>query len=206
MRILRAQEVSMDVTTNQVQRVMRASVWARRFTTCSMVLMVAGLIWAVLAVVTAPLLGGTAKIGPYAFTAAEMQSWSVKSWVLLFIAPVAALGLTFVYLLRSIFSNLARGEIFCHPNVRHIRGLGLLIIAGGALKVLAPFLTAIYFMVVGYDKIAHHEVGQNAIFSFDVIEPFAYGGMLILLSWIMAVGLGVREDAEKLRHDAELVI
>jgi hypothetical protein len=41
---------------------------------------------------------------------------------------------------------------------------------------------------------------------FDGIAPFAYGALMILLSWIMAVGLGVREDAEKLRHDAELVI
>ena len=32
------------------------------------------------------------------------------------------------------------------------------------------------------------------------------GGLYILLSWIMAVGLGVREDAEELRRDAELVI
>jgi hypothetical protein len=196
----------MDVTTSQVQRVMRASVWARRFTTFTMALMLAGVIWAVLAVVMAPLLGGTAKIGPYTFAGAEMQSWSVKSWLLLFIALVATLGLTFIYLLRSIFSNLARGEIFCNPNVRHIRSLGFLIIAGGVLKVLAPILTASYFMVVGYDKISHREMGQNAIYSFDVVEPFAYGGMLILLSWIMAVGLGVREDAEKLRHDAELVI
>jgi hypothetical protein len=41
---------------------------------------------------------------------------------------------------------------------------------------------------------------------FDAIDPFAYGALMILLSWIMAVGLGVREDADELRRDAELVI
>ena len=196
----------MSVTADQVQKVIRASVWARRITTLMLVLIAAGVIWTVLVVLTAPLLGGTAKIGPYVFTAAEMQSWPVKSWVLLFVAPVAALALTFAYLLRSIFSNLARGEIFCHRNARHIRSLGFLIIAGGVLKLLAPILTAAYFTIVGYEEISRREMGQNVVYSFDVIDPFAYGGMLILLSWIMAVGLGVREDAEELRRDAELVI
>jgi len=196
----------MDVTTNQVERVMRASVWGRRIATFVIALMVAGLIWAVLVVVAAPQLGGRVKIGEYVFTAAALQSWAVKSWVLLFIALVAALGLPFAYLLRSIFANLARGEIFCHPNVRHIRSLGLLIIAGGALQILAPIATTAYFMVVGYGNISQREITQDAVYSFNGIEPFAYGALMILLSWIMAVGLGVREDAENLRHEAELVI
>jgi hypothetical protein len=179
----------MNVTTNQVQRVMRASVWARRVTSGVMALMVAGLAFVVFFVFAAPVAGGSGKvtIGNYVFTTVALQSSHVKFWVMLVLAIVAALALTFVYLLRSIFSNLSRGEIFCDPNVRHIRRLGLLLIAGGVLQWLLPVATAVFFRNVGF-------------------APFAYGALMILLSWIMAVGLGVREDAEKLRHDAELVI
>jgi hypothetical protein len=197
----------MSVTTNQVQRVVRASVWARRITTFLMAVMVAGLIWATFFVFTAsPTSGAKIKIAQYVFTATALQFWAVKLWVMLFNAVVGALGFAFFYLLRSIFTNLSRGEIFCAPNVRHIRGLGLLLIAGGVLQWLMPFANSFYFMLTGYDKISSREFVRNYTFDFDAFMPFAYGALMILLSWIMAVGLGVREDADELRRDAELVI
>jgi hypothetical protein len=197
----------MSVTTNQVQRVMRASVWARRVATGVMAVMVVGLVWAAFVVLSASSTGrGKVTIAQFVFTSSALESWAVKFWVLLVLSIIAALGLTFLYLLRSIFSNLARGEIFCATNVRHIRSLGLLVIAGGALQWLATIATATYFMFAGYDKISSRQATGDTMFGFDGIAPFAYGALMILLSWIMAVGLGVREDAEKLRHDAELVI
>jgi hypothetical protein len=193
----------MSVTTNQVQRVMRASVWARRITSCVMALMVAGLAFVLFFVLTAPA-GGNGKVtlGQYVFSTDALQSGHVKSWVILVLAIVAALALSFVYLLRSIFSNLSRGEIFCDPNVRHIRRLGMLLIASGIFQWLLPLATGVFFASFGQDDIP----SRSPAYTFGGIGPFAYGALMILLSWIMAVGLGVREDAEKLRHDAELVI
>jgi hypothetical protein len=165
-------------------------------------LIAAGLLWSIYFVLTAPLLGGKITIGHNVFPAAALQPWHVKVWVLAVFVIVAALALTFVSLLRSIFSNLARGEIFCHPNVRHIRGLGLLLIAGGILQWVVPVATAAYLVSMGHDDIAF----AGSVYTFDGLGPFAQGALMILLSWIMAVGLGVREDAEELRRDAELVI
>jgi hypothetical protein len=192
----------MSVTADQVQKVIRASVWARRITTFMLALIVAGLLWAVYFLLTAPMLGGKITIGHHVFPAAVLQPWHMKVWMMAVFLVVAALALTFVFLLRSIFSNLARGEIFCHPNVGHIRGLGLLLIAGGILQWTIPIATGAYLASMGHDDIAF----ASSVYTFDGLGPFAQGALMILLSWIMAVGLGVREDAEELRRDAELVI
>jgi hypothetical protein len=192
----------MSVTADEVQKVIRASVWARRIATSMLALIVAGLAWSIYFLLTAPMHGGKVTIGHHVFPAAALQPWDVKVWMIAVFLLVAALALTFVFLLRSIFSNLARGEIFCHPNVRHIRGLGLLLIAGGILQWIVPIATAAYLVSMGHGDIAN----ASSVYTFEGIGPFAQGALMILLSWIMAVGLGVREDAEKLRHDAELVI
>ncbi|MBC8025983.1 MAG: DUF2975 domain-containing protein [Steroidobacteraceae bacterium] len=194
----------MNVATNQVEKVMRGSAYARGITTF--------LILAILpmfAVVTLSLFAGWPKppfkfsVGAYVFSHESLGSLPVKLWVLGCISLGCVLGVGILYLLRSVFANLARGEIFCAANVRIIRKLGWLLIFGGLFNWLAPLASAAFFMFVGHDGIEFRDVPMKFTAWFS---PFAYGGMLILLSWIMAVGLGVREDAEELRRDAELVI
>lgn len=193
----------MSVTTEQVHKVMRASAWARAISTFVIATMFAALtvaMFSLLAGMPAP--NFRFSISAYVFSHESLQSLPVKIYVVAFTLLVAALAIGFVYLLRRVFANLARGDIFCDANVRNIRHMGTLMIVGGLLAWIAPLVNATIFRVVGHEGIEYRDVPIVT----SGLAPFAYGGMLILLSWIMAVGLGVREDAEELRRDAELVI
>jgi hypothetical protein len=193
----------MSVTTNQVQKVMKASAYARGITTFLLVTVLAALAVALFTVITGlPNAKIKFSVSAYVFSHDSLQSLPVKIYILLFTVIVAGFALGFLYLLRSVFANLARGEIFCAANVRNIRNMGSLMIAGGILAWLTPIANATFFMFAGHDGIEFRDVSIVS----GGLAPFAYGGMLILLSWIMAVGLGVREDADELRRDAELVI
>lgn len=193
----------MSVTTQQVQKVMRASVWGRRICTVAIFMMLAALLIAMFVVITGrPYTNFKFSISPYVFSPDSLRSLTVKIWIVAFTSLAATLAIGSIYLLRSVFANLARGEIFCEANVRAIRNIGLLIIGSGLLVWIAPLAHATIFMFAGHDGIGFRDVTIGT----DGLAPFAYGGMLILLSWIMAVGLGVREDADELRRDAELVI
>jgi hypothetical protein len=193
----------MSVTTNQVQKVMRVSRYARGISTFVIVTMLAAL-----AVAMFSLLAGvpTSKfkfsIGTYVFSHESLTSLPLRIYILAFTTIVAAVAIGFVYHLRRVFANLAGGEIFCEANVRNIRQMGNLLIVGGLLGWLAPIANATILAFVGHAGIEYRDMPMIS----GGLAPFAYGGMLILLSWIMAVGLGVREDAETLRRDAELVI
>jgi hypothetical protein len=193
----------MSVTTSQVQKVMRASVYARRITTFLMGLMLFGFTGALLSLTTGfPSSTFKFSISSYVFSHQSLQTWPAKLYVMTVLLLIFSTLLGFLYLLRSVFVNLARGEIFCAANVKNIRYMGLLIIAGVFFEILTTLANATIFMYLGHEGITY----RDRPFFSNALEPFAYGGMLILLSWIMAVGLGVREDAEELRRDAELVI
>jgi hypothetical protein len=57
-------------------------------------------------------------------------------------------------------------------------------------------------MLTGHDDITF----RNEPALSTGLGQIVNGGLYLLLSWIMAVGLGVREDADELQRDAELVI
>ena len=193
----------MSVTTEQVRKVMKISAYARRITTFFLACVLAAFSVGMLSLLFGwPASTFKFSISTYVFSHETLRATPVKIWVLAYLTLACALFASLVYLLRSVFANLARGEIFCPANVRIIRNMGWLMIMTGALGLLTPFANATFFMFAGHQGIEHKE----AVFLTDVFDPFAYGGMLILLSWIMAVGLGVREDADELRRDAELVI
>jgi hypothetical protein len=190
----------MNVTTEQVRKVMRASAVARGITTALLVMTVLAFFW-VMYIVLGARASSTIRIGDASFPASALQHLPLKLWVAAFTIAITAFGFSFIYLLRRVFANLAVGEIFCEANVRHIRHLGLLLIAGGVFAWLVPLLNTAFFAMAGAG--AALSGGATVVGAFG---PFAYGALLILLSWIMAVGLGVRESADELRRDAELVI
>jgi hypothetical protein len=194
----------MSVTTNQVRKVMRASAYARGVTTLVVAMILAAGTVATLSLLTGwPVSTFKFSIGAYVFSHDSLRSLPVKFWILGYSWLGAGIFVGILYLLRSVLSNLARGEIFCGANVRLIRKLGWLLILGGAFDFVAPMVSATFFMFVGHEGIDFRDVPDKLTGWFS---SFAYGGMLIFLSWIMAVGLGVREDADALRRDAELVI
>jgi hypothetical protein len=144
----------------------------------------------------------TISMGPYKIAPAALESWSARVYVLSMLATFGAMAIASLYLIRAVFADLALGNIFCEANVRRIRNLGWLAIAIGIFYWLIPLTYAAYLMLAGPLEVTSRD--EPTLYAG--IGQILSGGLYILLSWIMAVGLGVREDAEVLRRDAELVI
>lgn len=191
----------MSVSASQVQKIVRGSVWARNITSCLIAFALLGLVaMCILIAIGTP--GQKISVGPYVFPQAAMEPWSARAYVVLMLASVGAMAIASLFLIRSVFGDLARGNIFCEANVRRIHKLGWLAIAIGLYYWLIPVTNAAYFMMTGHADIT---VRDEPPF-FTGLGQIVSGGLYLLLSWIMAVGLGVRQDADELRRDAELVI
>ena len=192
----------MSVTTSQVEKIMRGGVWGRNITSCVIGLALVGLIVTCVFIAMGGVAGQTVSIGRYHFPRAALEAWPARLYVAATMTTFGAMAIASLYLIRGVFSDLALGNIFCAANVRRIRNLGWLAIAIGVFSWLLPLTNAVYFMLAGQPDVTSS--AEPPLFSG--LGQIVTGGLYILLSWIMAVGLGVREDAEELRRDAELVI
>ncbi len=192
----------MSVSTSQMQKIMQGSVTARRVCSVLIGLWLVALTYGLFGIANGGFDWGHVTVGLYVFPNEALRSWSTRLYAMTLLLTSMGFGLGVLILLRSVFADLAHGKIFCDANVRRIRNLGWLNIAGGAVSWLMPFANAAFFTLAGHDDITY-----TSKWPFTAgILGFLNGGVLILLSWIMAVGLGVREDADELRRDAELVI
>jgi hypothetical protein len=200
--MLQAQEVPMSVSASQVQKIMRGSALARHITSVLVAFGFVVLVFVCISVAMGGIAGQRVSVGPYVFSPAALQAWSARLYVILITLIGGGLAMASLLLIRAVFTDLARGNIFCDANVRRIRNLGWLTIAGGILWWLIPVADAAYFMLTGHDGITFRD--QPTL--FGGLGQMVTGGLYLLASWIMAVGLGVREDAEEMRRDAELVI
>jgi hypothetical protein len=192
----------MSVSASLVRKITRGSVWARNATSVLFAFGLVTLIFLCVPVAMGGIAGQPVAVGPYVFASAALEPWTARLYVLLVLVVGGALAMAALLMIRSVFANLAQGNIFCEANVRHIRNLGWLTIAGGILCWLIPAADAAYFMLTDHRGITF----QDASTLFTGLAQILNGALFLLASWIMAVGLGVREDAEALRHDAELVI
>jgi hypothetical protein len=118
------------------------------------------------------------------------------------------LSAAFIYLLRRLFVSLADGEIFSSRNVGHIRHIAYLFCGMGVFKLLVLIA---YGMLVAYGVVEDSEPTLGARepedgVLFGVFNSFVMAGILLLASWIMQVGLGVRREADELKRDADLVV
>ena len=192
----------MNVSADQVRKIMRWSAVARNITSVPLAFGGVGLAAMFVIIALGGIAGQPVAVGPYTFPAAALEPWSARLYVLLMLLVEGALVMAALLLIRAVFTDLARGNIFCEANVRRIRNLGWLAIAGGIGCWSIPFADAAYFMLTGDAGVAFRFPSEFATGLGQILN----GGLLILLSWIMAVGLGVREDAEELQRDAELAI
>jgi hypothetical protein len=192
----------MSVSLKQVQKIMRWSAVARNITSIPIAFGGVGLVVMLIAVAMGGIAGNPVAVGPYTFSSAALNPWSARLYVLLMLLAGGALVMAALLLIRAVFTDLARGNIFCEANVRRIRNLGWLTIAGGIGCWLIPVADAAYFLLTGHDDLTFRD--ESTLFTG--LAQIVSGGFYLLLSWIMAVGLGVREDAEELQREAELVI
>jgi hypothetical protein len=192
----------MSVSASLVRKIMRGSVWARNATSVVFAFGLVTLIFLCVPVLMGGIAGQPVAVGPYVFASAALEPWTARLYVLLVMVVSGALAMAALLMIRSVFANLALGNIFCEANVRHIRNLGWLTVASGILCWLIPVADATYFMLTDHHGITFHDPSTL----FTGIDQILNGGLYLLASWIMAVGLGVREDVDELKHDAELVI
>jgi hypothetical protein len=192
----------MSVTTSQVQKIRKGGVWGRNITSCIIAFAIVGVSVICLLAAMGGVQGSTISMGPYKFPSTALEPWSARVYVLSMLAGFGAMAIASLYLIRAVFTDLALGNIFCESNVRRIRNLGWLAIAIGIYYWLIPLTYAAYAMLAGPLGFTSRDEPTFYVGIGQIVS----GGLYILLSWIMAVGLGVREDAEELRRDAELVI
>ena len=192
----------MSVSASVVRKIMRGSVWARNITDCFVAFELVAVLFTFVLVALGGIQGQKIFLGPYVMLPAALGPWSTRVYVMLLLLIAGAIWVGSLYLVRSVFADLARGNIFCEANVRRIRNLGWLSIASGIFGWLAVFANAAFFMLAGHHGVAFQDQPPLV----GGLGPIVNGGLFILLSWIMAVGLGVREDAEELQRDAELVV
>ena len=194
-----------EVTHAQVLRVRSYSRFARGLCSVLLVLLAISVAFVIYAVLDSP---GSSHVkflvGNYTVSANHVDSPSLKAWLMLVLLTGLSIAAAIFWLLRSLFANLAQGEIFSASNALKICRLAEVILAIGVLQVVVPICN---------DALAANGVfdpGQVSVESGirlpGLFMPFAVAGLVFLVSWIMRVGLGVSDEADELRRDAEGVV
>ena len=190
----------MAVSSPQVQKLRRGAAFARGACSLLLLVMVAGVLFASYSVVTPTTWHSTRySVGGFVIEASDMANPRTQAWLLANFWALFAIGSACVWRLRRLFVDLARGEIFTRTNVLTLRRVAKLIFLAGAYGFAGPLITRALIGPTGAST-----VGVTSFFL--PWQPFATGGLLLLASWIMEVGLGVREDADELRRDVELTV
>lgn len=192
-----------QISGNQVRKVQKYSAVARGVCTVVLAFLAASFLLLAKLVVIGPHTEATRfTIGDNVFSASDIDGVGVKLGLLALATIGVTLAAVIVYLLRRIFANMARGEIFNAGNVRHIRAIGVVILAIGVLNIVVPIVSAV-LSARGMGPAVHPEFTLRLP---GFLVPFAMAGIIYLASWIMQVGLGVTEEASELRRDADLVV
>lgn len=189
------------ITETQIRRVQKYSALARRLCSVLLVMLTVSSLLVLSMVVNGPGSAGVKiAIGRFVLSASSFDSVQLKAWLLFMIGTGVAISAGIIYLLRRLFDNMAHADIFSADNVRHIRRIGLMILAIGVLQLVMPVLDAMWFADSAFDD-------HGLTISFPAaLVPFLASGFIYLISWIMEVGLGVTTEAADLRRDAELVV
>ena len=121
------------------------------------------------------------------------------------IASVSAILFAALYHLHALFGNFIRGGIYTQANVRHIRQLGLLMLAMSVFQLVLPIFSMAMLQLGVIDPAAVTRVPDYPI-GMSAFSGFITSGVILLASWIMDLGRRTRDEAEQLRRDAELVV
>ena len=137
----------------------------------------------------------------------DAQTAGAKFWVTVSMLS-SSLSCVLIYLLRRLFDNLAGGEVFSSRNVGHFRNISYIFFGIGVFNMLVLFAYTALVMNGAIEETiprpGHREPEDVVLFS--VVSSFVMAGILRLASWVMQVGLGVRNEADQLKREAELVV
>jgi hypothetical protein len=144
------------------------------------------------------------NMGPYAVPNDQLGPVP-QTYVLVCFALVLAIVLKALFHLYSLFDNFARGGIYTAANVRHIRQIGLLVLAWAVLEILMPVGSMLLLQLGLVDK-AFVTMKTQLLFGSSNIPSFVSGGLILLASWIMEVGRKTHDEADHMRREAELIV
>jgi cytochrome c biogenesis protein CcdA len=116
-----------------------------------------------------------------------------------------AVGLVIVFQLHRLFGSLAGGAIYTRGNVQRVRYVGLLLLLSAGLNAALPALTLALALAA---TLTQGQVGVQITLDDmrQTIGSFAAGGLVLLASWIMDVGLYAKEHADELQRESDLMI
>jgi hypothetical protein len=128
-----------------------------------------------------------------------------KLWALPISGGLIGIWLAIVYQFYRLFGNLAAGAIYTAENIGRLRRVGSLWLLSGVLGFLVPVIWA---SLVALGLVEPSDPPKQQIwFSWsDSVASFISGGLILLISWVMDVGLYEKDHADALRRDADLVI
>jgi hypothetical protein len=145
-------------------------------------------------------------LGSYVLRGDASASTASRLWglcVVLALFTVLLAGLRFMFVL---FGNLERGDIFTDVNVRLLRKLAWVAMAGAALQGAVPLISQFLLAVDILHSPQLRGQADHSIGMHLVPGSFITALLLWLASWIMDVGRRTRVEAEQMRRDADLVI
>ncbi len=129
---------------------------------------------------------------------------TAMTWILASVSVGTLLWGVIAWLLRRMFDNFSRGEIFHAANVREIRRIAFVVLLIAVKKSLV-LIGVLLLSIQG-----RFAVEPSALIKQNIppgaLSLLAVAGILYLASWIMRVGLGINDEATELRRDAELVV
>jgi DUF2975 family protein len=194
-----------EVSSSQVRRVQKYSVYARAICSALMVLLALSGGLVLFALFDNPESGRVSfVVGGLEIAADQVNSAAARIWLLTVISSGLACSGAIIWMLRRIFDNLSRGEIFSLANVIELRRISLMVLLIGMGQMLLPFGNA---TLSANGWFGSAQVAMSSGFRLPgLLTPFAVAGIVYLASWIMRVGLGVSDEAAELRRDAELVV
>lgn len=142
--------------------------------------------------------------GSVSFGGGPLDSIALELWILTIALANLVIFIWALWLIRAVFDHLARGEIYTAGPVHRLRALGRVMIMGPCLQILLAVAT---ILLINTNTIhVPPTIQLTARITLGMLSGFAAAGVVMLLSWILDVGLGVREEADELRRDAELVV
>lgn len=93
-----------------------------------------------------------------------------------------------IYHLHKLFANYAKGEIFTTGCVAQIKQLGITFLLAGGLSILELPVGPILIKLC-------KPATATVVFDYPFFSLLT-GGLIILLSWVMDAGRGLREEGE----------
>ncbi len=143
-----------EVSSSQVRKVQKYSVYARAICSALMLLLVLSVGIVLFALLNSPGPGRVRFfVGGLVIAANRVDSPAAVAWLLTIIGVGLACSAAIIWMLRRIFDNLSQGEIFSVANVREIRRIALIVLFIGLAKVLFV-------------------IGNTALIANGLLDPF----------------------------------